>query len=98
MKNAVTLESLKQAGFKVFLKHAKTETGQFETRVAIYHEGTKKISTATATVHPNDQFSRKKGRAIALGRAFNPRTRTILDTADWSEERLQEYLKQVVYG
>jgi len=98
MKNAVTLESLKAQGFKVFLKHTREDSGRYITRVAVYHEETHQISHAAAITHPNDQFSRKKGRTIALGRAMNERTRTLVDTEGWSQERLDEYIRQVVFS
>ncbi len=98
MKGTVTLESLEAKGFKVFLKHAKREDGGVTTKVAIYDEPNKKVYFSEAKCHPTDQFSRKKGRIIALGRAMNPRTGDRLDTTGWSEERLKEFLVQVVYG
>lgn len=66
MKNSVTIEQLKEEGNKVLLRHFKREDGGFTTKAAIIKDN--KVSVGTAKCHPSDQFSKKKARAIALGR------------------------------
>lgn len=64
-----TVQQLKQEGSRVFLKHHKRFDGGYTTRVVIYNNGTVRYGEARA--HTNDQFSRKIGRDIAIGRALS---------------------------
>lgn len=95
-KNNVTLPQLKEEGFQVFLRHHKREDGGRTTRAAIYDESSSTLFFAEAKAHPNDQFSRKIGRHIALGRAFNERTRNSLK--DIGPTELKDTLQTVVFS
>jgi len=75
MKYPNSLKKLKELGFKVYLSH---HIDDHLTIAKIQKEGREVIAEARCSEH--DNFNRKVGRHIALGRAFKQFTETVLDT------------------
>ena len=90
-----TLDSLKQEGFQVFLKHHKRSDGGRTTKAAIYDPKASTLFFAEARVSPGRNFSRAIGRAIAIGRACHERSRNKLSNI--TSEELKQAVQTVVF-
>lgn len=96
-KNNTTIAKLKELGYKVFLRHHAREDGGYTTRAAVYDQENSTVFFAEAKANPKDQFSRKIGRYIALGRAVNPRTQNLVKNIT-NETELKNILQTVVFS
>lgn len=94
-KSTVTIESLKEQGFRVALRHFERDDSGFQTQAAVIDEENGIVKLGVSRCNPIDTFSRKKGRIMALGRAVHPRTTTELTFKD--EEELKDILTSRVY-
>ncbi|NJO50834.1 MAG: hypothetical protein HC840_16855, partial [Leptolyngbyaceae cyanobacterium RM2_2_4] len=89
-KSTVTIESLKQQGLKVALRHFDSdETSGAQTQAAVINPTEKTVKLGTSRCNPVDTFNRKKGRIMALGRAVNPRTSETLTFSNEEELNCQ---------
>lgn len=95
-KSTITIESLKEKGLKVALRHFdSTETSGAQTQAAVINEKEGTVQLGVSRCNPVDTFSRKKGRIMALGRAVHPRTSETLSFSN--QEELTEILTSKIY-
>jgi len=76
MKNTITIEQLRKSGWKVAVLHRSNTTGRY-THIIVTSPD-KKHAEGFARVHFEDNFDRKIGNKIALGRALKNLENNIL--------------------